>query len=134
MDLFYKVEPNAKEKAQDYCYAYHSCISNGKSEIYAQAYADVESKEFCEIYADAYECAINHGMRDDEACDFGEFCRVAADRGCWRMLHDFKNKYKEEWQRLYYQNLTIQEYEEDMKHPITEKDFKELRKTLFGKL
>ena len=131
--LFNMGEPNAKEKAQDYCDAYHSCISNGKSEIYANAYADVGSEKFCEIYADAYECAINHGMRDDEACVFGDFCIDAADFGFWRMLHDFKNKYKEEWQKEFYLQLMKQDYEKEKKRSITEKEFKDLRDAIFSK-
>ncbi len=135
--LFNMGEPNAKEKAQDYCYAYHSCISNGKSEIYAHAYADAVNDDrytkFCEIYADAYECAINHRMEDCDAYAFGEFCVHSADRDYWLMLHDFKCKYKEEWQREFYLQLMKQDYEEEKKRPITEKEFDNLRDAVFGK-
>ena len=137
MSLFKMREPDAKENALIYSDAYHTCISNGKSEIYARAYADAASEDyyikFCEIYAVAYECAINHGMDDGSASLFGYDCIKAAGRDCLVEIFFFKGKYKEEWQREFYLKLTKQEFEEEKKRPITESEFKGLRDSIFGK-
>ena len=137
MSLFKMRESDAKENALIYSDAYHSCISNGKSEIYARAYAYAATKysyiKFCEIYAEAYECAINHGMDDESAYLFGLDCKQAADCGCQNKLLDFKKMYKEEWQREFYLKLAKQKFEEEKEHPITESEFKELRDSILGK-
>ena len=137
MSLFKMRESDAKENALIYSDAYHSCISNGKSEIYARAYAYAATKysyiKFCEIYAEAYECAINHGMYDESAYLFGHDCKQAADCVCQNKLLDFKKMYKEEWQREFYLKLAKQKFEEEKEHPITESEFKELRDSILGK-
>lgn len=137
MSLFKMREPDAKENALIYSDAYHSCISNGKSEIYARAYAYAATKycyiKFCEIYAEAYECDINHGMDDGNASFFGHDCKQAADCGCQNKLLDFKKMYKEEWQREFYLRLMKQDYEEEKKRPMTEREIKGLRDSIFDK-
>lgn len=134
--LFGLGEQEVKKKAQDYCYAYHRCVEQGKSEIYAHAYADAVNEdyynEFCEIYANAYECAANHGMDDGDAYLFGEFCTDAADQGYWTMLRSFKEKYKEDWQRDFYLRLIKQDYEDEKKRSMTNREFDELMKDVFG--
>ena len=129
--LFDLGEPDVKEKAEDYCRAYHKCIELGKSEIYAHAYADVVNEdyyeEFCEIYAEAYEVATNHGQDDTEAYWFGEFCTDAADQGYWLKLDSFNKEFKEDWQKEFYMLLIKRELEQEEKRPLTAREIKELR-------
>lgn len=134
--LFDLGEPNVKEKAEDYCRAYHKCIKQGKSEIYAHAFADAVNEnyyeEFCEIYAEAYEVATNHGQDDSEAYYFGDFCTDAADQGYWLMLNKFKTEFKEDWQKEFYMLLIKREIEQEEKRPLTAGEIKELRNDILG--
>lgn len=134
--LFGLGEQDVKEKASDYCRAYHRCIEEGKSKIYAHAYADTVNEdyyeEFCEIYANAYECATNHGMDDGDAYLFGDFCTDAADQGYWTKLRSFKDKFKEDWQRDFYMQLIKQDFEEENERPMTNREFDELKNDIFG--
>ena len=133
--LFDLGEPDVREKAEDYCRAYHKCIKQGKSEIYAHAYADAVNEnyyeEYCEIYAEAYEVATNHGQDDSEAYLFGDFCTDAADQGYWLMLNKFKAEFKEDWQKEFYMLLIKREIEQEEKRPLTAGEINELRKDIW---
>lgn len=133
--LFDLGEPDVREKAEDYCRAYHKCIKQSKSDIYAHAYADAVNEnyyeEYCEIYAEAYEVATNHGQDDSEAYLFGDFCTDAADQGYWLMLNKFKTEFKEDWQKEFYMLLIKRELEQEEKRPLTARELKELREEFF---
>ena len=107
--LFNEGVCDAKKMADDYCRAYHQCIEKGKSEVYSHAYADIVNngyyEEFCEIHAEAYELAIKHGMNEDDAYLFGDFCTEAADRNLLLRINEFSNKYKEDWQHDFLSKL-----------------------------
>ena len=121
--------------ADDYCRAYHQCIEKGKSEVYSHAYADIVNngyyEEFCEIHAEAYELAINHGMSEDDAYLFGDFCTDAADRALFSKLNEFSKKYKEDWQRDFYFHLMCVDYEKNNKTSMSDSLIEDVKQMLY---
>lgn len=123
--LIHEIVPEAKEKAEDYCKAYHKCIKNGKSEIYAHAYADAVNEDFypdfCEMYARAYELAVQHGMDDLDAHFYGDFCTDALVQGLWLYMDDYLKKYNKEWQVDFLIEILYEDIKEE-KHRDLHKD------------
>ena len=129
--LIHEIVPEAKEKAEDYCKAYHKCIKNGKSEIYAHAYADAVNEDFypnfCEMYARAYELAVQHGMDDLEAHFYGDFCTDALDQGLWLYMDDYLKKYNKEWQVDFLIEILCEDIKEEKHRDLHKDEYEEIK-------
>ncbi len=106
------------ENAKKYCYIYHQCIDNGKSENYAHAYADACNRgisEYCwDIQAQAYELAKTQEMNDNTALAFADCCGDVWANGLSLGMKSFMERYNENWQRDFYISmLRAQKYSEN---------------------
>lgn len=125
------IEPT--EKAREYASIYHEMINEGKSEVYAHAYADVSNDLkplFCEIYAEAFELAIQHGMDNSDAYNFGKFCTEACGFGYWVYIDDYLKQYNEDWEKEFYLHLICDEIKREEKREISSSLLTDLRKKL----
>jgi len=116
--LLFEDFENICENAEKYCYIYHQCIDNGKSENYAHAYADACNRgisEYCwDIQAQAYELAKTQGMDNDSASSFAYCCGDAWANGLSLGMKSFMERYNENWQRDFYISmLRAQKYSEN---------------------
>ena len=129
--LIHEIVPDAKEKAEDYCKAYHKCIKYGKSEIYAHAYADAVNEDFypdfCEMYARAYELAVQHGMDDLDAHFYGDFCTDALDQGLWLYMDDYLKKYNKEWQVDFLIEILCEDIKEEKHRDLHKDEYEEIK-------
>lgn len=140
-DIAYPREPDdddfedSIETALEYIKEYAVQIKKGKTKVYAHAYAYAVNMEYQEvyrpIYAEAYELSIEHGQSKSEAHCFGDFCSDAADQGYWLSIEEFVERFHEDWQKNYYIDLVLRDYEQEHHFPMPESDLELLRGKLF---
>ena len=151
--LFHDGIDFALEKAKEYCFVYHRCIQEGKSEVYANAFAnevnnyfdryaplkafnDSRQRFFIDIYAEAVEQATNHRMNKDDAYSFGNCCsKISVDNSWFEPFsNEFLKDYHEDWQKEFYLYLANKDHKKRYRQYMSSYVFDMLRDALYNKV
>lgn len=150
--LFHDDIDFALEKAKEYCFVYHRCIQEGKSEVYANAFAneinnyfvrlaplkafnDSRKRFFIDIHAEAVEQAINHGMNKDDAYSFGNCCsKISVDNSWFEPdTNEFLKDYHEDWQKEFYLYLANKDHKKRYRRDMPSFVVELLRNAVYNK-